>query len=99
MIRHVVLLRFRGDETEAAETAASVAEALRALPAAVPSIRSYRVELDAGLVAGNAHLAVTAEFDDEQGFADYTLHPAHVGVIDTLIKPALDLRCALQSSH
>lgn len=91
MLRHVVLLRFTSPEA-----VAPVVEALRALPPKVPSIRSYRVDTDLGLAPDNAHVVVTAEFDDAAGHAEYRDHSEHVKVIDELIKPHLDWRSAIQ---
>ena len=91
MLRHVVLLRFTSSEA-----VAPVVEALRALPPKVRSIRSYRVDTDLGLAPDNAHLAVTAEFDDAAGHAEYRDHPEHVKVIDELITPHLEWRSAIQ---
>jgi hypothetical protein len=54
------------------------------------------VDADAGLVAGNAHVCVTADFDDAAGHAAYTDHPSHVAVLDRLIRPNLEWRSAIQ---
>ena len=91
MLRHVVLLRFTDPDA-----IAPVVAALRELPPQVPSIRSYRVDTDLGLAPDNAHVSVTAEFDDAAGHAEYRDHPAHVRVIDELIRPHLEWRSAIQ---
>lgn len=97
MLRHVVLLRFTGDDAEdIARIVDEVAEALRGLPGQIPAIREYSVQLDAGLAHDNAHLAVIADFDDEAGYAAYLRHPAHVDVLERLIRPSLALRLASQ---
>lgn len=93
MLRHIVLLRFTAPDPDLIDR---VAVALEALPDQVPSIRTYRVDRDLGLAEGNAHLAVTAGFDDAAGHAAYRDHPAHVAVIDELIRPALESRSAIQ---
>ena len=91
MLRHIVLLRFTSSEA-----VNPVVAALGALPGRVPSIRSYRVDTDLGLAQDNAHLVVTAEFDDAAGHAEYRDHPDHVRVIDELIRPNLEWRSAIQ---
>ena len=93
MLRHIVLLRFTSPDPELVDR---VATALEALPREVPSIRSYAVGRDLGLGDGNAHLAVVAEFDDAAGHAEYRDHPAHMAVIDELIRPNLESRSAIQ---
>ena len=90
-LRHVVLLTLDDDcDVDAA------VDALRALPAAIPELRSYVVGRDAGLAAGNATIAVVADFDDEAGWATYRDHPAHRQVIAERLQPWLLARTALQ---
>jgi hypothetical protein len=96
MIRHIVLLTLRDDAGPAAVT--DIREALEALPAQIPAIRSYDVAADAGLAGGNADLAVIAVFDDQDGWAEYRDHPAHRRVIEERILPVLAERRAIQSA-
>ncbi len=92
--RHVVLLTFR-DGTPAGH-AELVAEALRALPGAIPELRNYEIGLDAGLADHNSHVAVVADFDDQAGYETYRDHPAHVQIITEMIRPHLADRAAVQ---
>lgn len=94
MIRHIVLLTLRSDAPP--DAAEKIAEALRALPAKIPSIREYQAGVDVGLVPGNATLAATAIFDDEAGYLEYREHPAHRAVIEELIDPVREARAGIQ---
>ncbi|MFN7950130.1 MAG: Dabb family protein [bacterium] len=94
MFRHVILLRFRDDTTEAARRA--LHEALAGLPAAIPEIRSYRFGDDALRIGGNWDFALVAEFDSVDGYQAYRTHPAHLAVIESYIKPILKERAAVQ---
>jgi hypothetical protein len=94
MIRHVVLLEFRASTPD--EHLELVAHRLRELPSHIPSIRSYTVGRDLRLAEGNAHLAVTGDFDDVEGYISYRDHPAHRSVIEELILPHLASRAAVQ---
>lgn len=97
MFRHVVLLRFRPDDSGSVDaTVRAVTEALAVLPSQIAALRSYEVGTDLGLAADNAHLAVVADFDDEAGYVAYRDHPAHRAVIEDLILPALESRTAAQ---
>ncbi len=96
MLRHVVLLRL--DDGADAAMVERIADALRALPDSVPSIRDYCVGVDQGLAEGNAQLSVVALFDDEAGYAEYRDHPDHVAIIDRHIRPVLAGRMATQYS-
>ncbi len=94
MIRHTVLMKWTSEAT--AEQKASVAAELSALPVIVPSIRSYILGSDLGLVTGNFDFAVTADFDDEAGYLAYRNDPAHRDIITRTIDPITAQRVAVQ---
>lgn len=78
------------------EQVEAVAAALRALPAQIPELRSYKVGPDAGAADGNWDFAVVAEFDDEDGWRAYAQHPAHQRVVHDLVGPIRGERAAVQ---
>jgi len=94
MIRHVALFRWK-PETTAGQRELVTTELAR-LPAIVPSIRSFVIGPDAGITPGNADFAVTADFDDEAGYAAYRDDPAHRAIIADHLAPAIATRTAVQ---
>ena len=94
MIRHIVLLTLRPDTRR--EAAEEIVEALKSLPAVVPSIRDYQAGVDLGIAPGNAAVAATATFDDQDGYLQYRDHPAHRAVIERLIDPVRESRASIQ---
>lgn len=94
MIQHVVLITFVPEATD--EQRQAVVDALRDLPAQIETIVSYHVGLDLGFADGNASLGIVAQFSDEDGWATYRDHPAHVAVIQELIAPIRASRTAVQ---
>jgi hypothetical protein len=94
MIRHVVLLTWKPGTTD--EQVEQVRKGLSTLPQLVPGIRDYHFGSDAGLVEGNADFAVTADFDDTDGYLVYRTHPAHVDVLSSAINPIVTQRVAVQ---
>src|SRR3954464_6465730 len=94
MFRHVVLFRFTPEATD--EQVEAMIDALRALPAAIPSLRAYHVGADAGVNEGNFDFAVVADCDDVDGYLAYRDHPAHQQVIVDHIRPILAERAAVQ---
>lgn len=94
MIRHIVLLTLKSDAPEG--SAGAIVDALRDLPAAVPSIRDLQAGVDLGIVAGNATVASTATFDDQAGYLEYRDHPAHRALIEKYIDPVREGRSAIQ---
>ncbi|WP_369134155.1 Dabb family protein [Modestobacter sp. I12A-02662] len=94
MLRHVVLFTWSPD-TDADTRAATIA-ALRKLPEEVGGMTSFAVGPDAGLVDGNAHAALVAEFADADAFHRYATDPRHLEVIAEHVKPNLASRSAVQ---
>jgi len=94
VLRHVVCLTW--SETATPDAVAAVLDGLRALPAQIPEIRAYSVGPDLALAAGNADLAIVADFDTVEDWRTYQQHPAHQQVIVERIRPILAARAAAQ---
>ena len=91
---HVALFTWKPGTTD--QQIRTLTDALNALPALIPEIRSFRVGLDAGVSPGNDVYAVVAEFDDLDAFKRYAADPKHLDVIERLLKPILGTRHAVQ---
>lgn len=94
MIRHVGL--FRWVEGTTPEQVRAVVDALEALPAQIPTIRSYAVGPDLGLGEDRWDFAVIASFEDARGYHGYVDHVAHRAVVDELIAPIRAERAHVQ---
>jgi Stress responsive A/B Barrel Domain len=94
VLRHVVLFTWK-DAADDAQRAAS-AEALRRLREEVGGMSSLTVSSDAGLVEGNAHTVLVADFPDADAFRRYAQDPVHQAVIAEHVRPCLAARSALQ---
>lgn len=88
MFHHIVLMRF--DDTSTSADRHAIVDALRALPATIKEIDGYHVNVDLGLSADNAHVSVHGTFADETAWRTYSAHPAHLAVLDGMIKPILE---------
>ena len=73
MIHHVVLLRFA--EGIEPERVAEFTAALRALPAAIPEMRTSAV--GTGMHEDNWDFGIAASFDTVEDWKVYDTHPAH----------------------
>lgn len=94
MIRHIVLLTFNAETSDAHID--HIAQQLRELPGTVKPIKNYEVSRDLGRTAGNAGLAVVADFDDYDGYQAYADDPGHQALIAADIRPHLAGRTASQ---
>lgn len=94
MIRHVVAFRWTPDATPAQIDA--VTTALRALPAKIPEIRSFRFGPDVGVSEGNWDDAVVADVDSIEDHTVYRDHPDHRAVIGNELAAIRADRVAVQ---
>jgi Stress responsive A/B Barrel Domain len=97
MIRHTVLFKWTPEATDDQKQRA--ADELAKLPSIVGSVRSFVIGQDAGLAEGNFDFALTADFDDEAGYAAYRDAPAHLEVITRHIRPIIAERAAVQFEY
>lgn len=79
MIRHVAVFRFVPEFT--AEQREHWMSLLRALPEQIPELRSMSVGVDTLRGPASHELAIVADFDDLEGLAAYSRHPAHAEVL------------------
>ena len=94
MLRHVVLFTWTDDADEARR--ATTVDALRRLREDVGGMSSLTVSSDAGLVDGNAHTILVADFPDAESFRRYAQDPVHQAVIAEHVRPFLVARSAVQ---
>lgn len=87
MIRHVTLINFKDDTSEAQKR--SVLAAFETLPNHIPEVKDFSVGLDLCLLEGNADLMVLASFDSEVDFLTYSTHQAHTDVIFPVCGPVM----------
>jgi hypothetical protein len=94
MIRHVVVFTWSADADE--QQRATSIQALRRLRQDVGGMESLVVAEDAGLVDGNGHAVLIADFPDEEAFHRYAQDPVHLSVIAEHVRPWLAGRSAIQ---
>ena len=94
MLRHVVL--FTWSESADADRRGTTVEALRRRREDVGGMTSLVVSDDAGLVEGNAHTVLVADFPDAEAFGRYAQDPTHQAVIAEHVRPWLAARSAVQ---
>lgn len=79
MIQHLCLINFK--QPLDADTQQKVIDAYNKLPGLIPGIRRFECGMDLQLLEGNAHFGIVAEFESEEAFQDYSVHPAQAEVI------------------
>ena len=94
MIRHTVLFSWNEHATDADKRRAL--DELATLPDIVPSVRAFAVGADVHVNEGNYDFAVTADFDNINGYLAYRDDPAHRAMVSAYILPVTARRAAVQ---
>ncbi len=94
MIRHTVLFGWSEGATDAQQK--RVADELSRLPGLIPSLRAYAMGTDIGVNEGNWDFAVTADFDDLEGYLAYRDDATHRAIITEHITAIVSRRAAVQ---
>ena len=96
MVKHVILWTLK-DELSAEEKATikqGIKEGLEGLKVKVPGIVDIKVNIN-GLASSNADLMLDSTFEDEAALKAYAVHPEHVAVADSKVRPYTKLRSCL----
>ena len=96
MIRHVILWQLKEGYTEEAKTSIleTMKARLEALPGKVPGLRSLTVQIRP-LPSSNADAMLDSVLDDAQALEGYRVHPEHVAVADTCVRPFMKSRVCM----
>ena len=79
MIQHLCLINFK--QALDIDTQQKVIDAYNKLPDLIPGIRHFECGTDLQLLEGNSHFGIVAEFESEEAFKAYSVHPAQGEVI------------------
>lgn len=96
MVRHVILWKLK-EELSADEKKAvkgGIKAGLEGLKGVVPGLVSIQVMTE-GLASSNADVMLDSSFEDEAALKGYAVHPAHVEVANTKVRPFAQIRLCL----
>ena len=96
MVKHIILWQLK-DELTDAEKAAIKAEAkagLESLAGKIPGLVDIKVNINA-LPTSNADMMLDCTLQDEESLRAYAVHPAHVAVADSKVRPFTKSRTCL----
>lgn len=80
MIKHIVTFKLKGTAEERRAVATRFAEALNALPAVIPQLKSIETGVNIN-PAESWDIVLTATADSAADVAAYSAHPAHVAAV------------------
>ena len=96
MVKHVILRTLK-DEFSAEEKEkikAEIKAGLEGLQGQIPGMIDIKVNTSR-LDSSNADLMLDSSFEDEQALKNYAVHPAHVAVADSKVRPFTASRVCL----
>ena len=97
MVRHVILWKLKeelqGADKEAVK--AGIKEGLEGLAGKIPGMVSVKVYTDALPGSSGADLMLDTAFESAEALEGYAVHPAHVAVADSKVRPYTQVRTCL----
>lgn len=96
MVKHIILWQLKDEFTQEqkAEIKAGVKEGLESLQGKIPGLIDINVQIDS-LESSNADMMLDSTFEDEASLKGYSVHPEHVKVADTKVRPYTKSRSCL----
>lgn len=96
MVKHVILWQLK-DEFSAEEKVAikkGIKSGLESLSGKIPGLREIKVNME-GLPTSNADVMLDSTFESSDALKNYAVHPEHVAVADTFVRPFTKMRLCL----
>ena len=92
MVKHIILWKLKetltGEEKE--QVKAGIKEGLEDLKGKIPGLLDIKVQAN-GLSSSNADVMLDSSFESEEALKGYSVHPAHVEVADTKVRPYTEM--------
>lgn len=93
MVKHIILWKLK-DEHNTAAVKQGIKTGLEGLAGKIPGLVEIRVQTEA-LASSNADVMLYSVFVDEAALKGYSVHPDHVYVADTFVRPYTQTRLCL----
>lgn len=96
MVKHIILWQLKDefDSEKKAEIKKGIKEGLESLAGKIEGLTEIKVYTE-GLASSNADLMLWSVFESEEALKGYAVHPAHVEVADTKVRPYTKTRSCL----
>lgn len=87
MVKHIILWTLKdADEASKAEIKKGIKEGLEGLAGKIPGLVDIKVVTDY-LDSSNAEVMLDSTFENEEALKGYSIHPEHVAVANTKVRP------------
>ena len=97
MVKHIIIWTLNPDLTEAekATVKAGIKEGLEGLVGKVPGLIRVNVQISGRLASSNADVMLDSTLESEEALKGYAVHPDHVAVANTKVRPYTVQRACL----
>lgn len=97
MVKHIILWTLKDtlSEEEKFSVKTSIKEGLESLKGVVPGLIDIKVQIDGRLASSNADLMLDCTLESEEALKGYAVHPAHVAVANSRVRPFTTVRSCL----
>lgn len=97
MVKHIIIWTLKSELSEEEKVAvkAGIKEGLEGLVGKVPGLLDVKVQIDGRLDSSNADVMLDCTLESEEALKGYAVHPAHVEVANTKVRPFTTVRSCL----
>lgn len=97
MVKHIILWKLKADFSaeEKAQILAGIKTNLESLAGVVPGLLEIKVNCEKVLASSNADLMLDSTLESPEALKGYAVHPAHVAVANTYVRPFTEVRLCL----
>ena len=93
MVKHIILWKLK-EENNCISVKQGIKGGLEGLIGKIPGLVEIKVQIDS-LDSSNADVMLYSVFEDEVSLKDYAVHPDHVFVADTYVRPFTQTRLCM----
>lgn len=93
MVKHIILWELK-DQYNNAEVKKGIKDNLESLLGVVPGLLEIKVQIER-LESSNADVMLYSVLESEEALKGYAIHPEHVRVADTFVRPFTETRICI----
>ena len=94
MVKHIILWTLK-EEFNNDNVKHEMKESLEALVGVIPGLLEMKIQIEKLESSKNADVMLYSVFESEKALKEYAVHPAHVEVADTKVRPFTQSRACL----
>ena len=93
MVKHIILWKLKS-EFNNDEVKLGIKQGLEGLMGEIPGLLEIKVQTES-LPSSNADVMLYSVFESEEALKGYAVHPKHVAVADTKVRPFIETRSCI----